>query len=264
MPTTPRQIISWLESLKGQSLNTDEGVMFGDEHREITGVTVCWMPSPENIAAAASARHQLLIHHEALLFPYPMDGKQDVHTLRWPVNRQRLSALGRHDIIAARLHGTLDRLWIYDEFAARLGLTRIAAQGPGCCDRVYEIEPTPLKDLLERVKKLTPMRAIRRTSIKPDRIVRKVGLPWGGLGLFVNVSYVQRLLDLDPDIDLMIAGETDNYGFRFCTELGIDVIETSHEVSENAGLGLFAQALAQKFPHLDVRHIADPMIWSIG
>ena len=69
------------------------------------------------------------------------------------------------------------------------------------------------------------MPAVRRTAVKPGRLVRKIGLPWGGLGLFVNVHYVQRLLDLAPDIDVMIAGETDAYGFRFCTELGIDVIE---------------------------------------
>lgn len=264
MPTTVREIITWLESRKGQSLNRDEGVMFGDAGRKVSGVTVCWMPSPTNIAAAVEAAHQLLIHHESLLHPCPLEQRQDLHTLRWPVNSQRLTALARGNLVAARLHGTIDQLWIYDEFAQRLGLTKVVARGPSYCDCVFEIEPTPLDELVDRVKRLVPMPAVRRTAVKPDRLVRRIGLPWGGLGLFVNVNYVQQLLDLAPDIDVMIAGETDAYGFRFCTELGIDVIETSHEISENAGLGLFAQALAQQFPHLQVHHIADEIVWSMG
>lgn len=262
MATTVRDIIAWLESRKGQTLNRDEGVMFGDIGREVTGATVCWMPSPANIAAAAAAGHELLIHHESFLHPCPLEQKQDLHTLRWPVNAQRFTGLAKADMVAARLHGTIDELWIYDEFAARLGLTNVIAGTS--CSKVFEIDPTPLEELVARVKRLVPMPALRRTHVKPGRIVRKVGLPWGGLALFVNVHYMQRLIDMVPDIDVMIAGETDAYGFRFCTELGIDVIETSHEISENAGLGLFAQALAKQFPHLDVRHIADEVVWSMG
>lgn len=262
MPTTVRDIITWLESRKGQTLNRDEGVMFGDIGREVTGVTVCWMLSPAHIAAAAAAGHELIIHHESFLHPCPLEQKQDLHTLRWPVNVQRFTALAKADMVATRLHGTLDELWIYDEFAARLGLSKVIA-GTGC-SRVFEIEPTSLEELVARVKHLVPLPALRRTRVKPERIVRKVGLPWGGLALFVNVGYMQRLIDMVPDIDVMIAGETDAYGFRFCTEVGIDVIETSHEISENAGLGLFAQALSKQFPHLDIRHIADEVVWSMG
>ena len=100
MPTTVREIIAWLESKKGQSLNRDEGIMFGDGAREVSGVTICWMPSPANIAAASSAGHQLLIHHESLLHPCPLEQRQDLHTLRWPVNTQRLSALAQGNLVA--------------------------------------------------------------------------------------------------------------------------------------------------------------------
>jgi len=48
------------------------------------------------------------------------------------------------------------------------------------------------------------------------------------------------------------------------TELGIDVIETSHEISENVDLAQFAQALSQQFPHLRVRHTADEVVWAMG
>ena len=46
-----------------------------------------------------------------------------------------------------------------------------------------------------------------------------VGLPWGGLGLFVNVGYQQALVARDCDV--FIAGESDNLGFRFAVESGV-------------------------------------------
>ena len=70
-----------------------------------------------------------------------------------------------------------------------------------------------------------------------DQVVHRVGLPWGGLGLFVNVGYQQRLIE--QGCDVFIAGESDNYGFRFAAECGIPMIETSHELSENDGLQRF-------------------------
>ena len=59
-------------------------------------------------------------------------------------------------------------------------------------------------------------------------MVSRIGLPWGGLGLFVNVGYQQALVE--QGCDLFIAGESDNYGFRFAQECGIPMIETSHEI----------------------------------
>lgn len=41
------------------------------------------------------------------------------------------------------------------------------------------------------------------------------------------------------------------------------MIELAHELSENDGLREFAEAIKQQFPHLDVKHIADPRVWSV-
>ncbi len=251
----------WLEALARRSLHPDEGVMFGDPARPITGVTVCWMPSAANIAAAAAAGHELLIHHEALLYPYPFAHTQPLSALHWNMNCQRLTALGRAGLVATRLHETLDHLFIFDAFARQLGLTRIVARGADYHHCVFEIAPLPYADLIRQVKAAVGLKALRATRVQPNRVVRRVGMPWGGLGLLVNVDYVQSLIELAADIDVMIVGETDNYGFRFCTEVGIDLIETSHELSENGGLGVFAQDLRRQFPALRVQHIADPCAW---
>jgi putative NIF3 family GTP cyclohydrolase 1 type 2 len=260
---TAREIHRWLEERVGRALHEDEGVMFGDPNREVTGVSVCWMASPENMERAAAAGHELLIHHEALLYPYPFDHRQPLSAMHWYTNSQRLATLGKFNLMASRLHGTIDELWIFEDFAAQLGLKKVIAEGKAYHDRVWEIEPTPYGELIERVKRATGMKAVRATSVNPGRIVRKVGMPWGGLGLFVNVNYVQGLLELERGIDVMIAGETDNYGFRFCTELGIDVIETSHEVSENGGLRKFADAMRERFGGLRVEFIEERIVWGV-
>jgi putative NIF3 family GTP cyclohydrolase 1 type 2 len=94
-----------------------------------------------------------------------------------------------------------------------------------------------------------------------DRRVKRVGLPWGGMGLFVNVGYQQQLID--QGCDVFIAGETDNYGFRFAQECGIPMIETSHEVSENRGLAHFTEMQAEAFPQMEFRFFENPCVWSM-
>src|SRR5437762_840832 len=95
-------IHAWLESKAGHALHKDEGVMFGDVSREITGATVCWMPSPENMRLAAAAGHELLIHHEALLYPYPFEHIQPLNAIHWFTNTQRLTTLGETNLISTR------------------------------------------------------------------------------------------------------------------------------------------------------------------
>ena len=89
--------------------------------------------------------------------------------------------------------------------------------------------------------------------------MRRVGLPWGGLGLFVNVGYRQRLIEVGCDV--FIAGESDSYGFRFRVELGIPMIETSHEDSENPGLRHFTDLLAAAFPQVAFPFYENANIW---
>jgi putative NIF3 family GTP cyclohydrolase 1 type 2 len=50
--------------------------------------------------------------------------------------------------------------------------------------------------------------------------------------------------------DVFVAGECDNYGFRYAAECGIPTIETSHETSENAGFRHFMGMLQKRFPDL--------------
>jgi len=266
MPTTVNDIITYIERLAGHPLNRDEGIQHGAD-RPITGVTVCWMASPEAIRAAGTPvtgapATGLLIGHESLYYPYDVihNPNPPAGWEGWQVNRQRRDLLTEFDLTFLRAHGSLDEICIFEDFGARLGLNApVFADG---LVKVYEIAPCPLGELVKRVKARMGMPALRVSPARGmDQVVRRVGLPWGGLGLFVNVGYQQRLIE--QGCDVFIAGESDNYGFRFAAECGIPMIETSHELSENDGLHRFTDMLAQAFPDVRCRFFENICVWEI-
>jgi putative NIF3 family GTP cyclohydrolase 1 type 2 len=256
-------IIRFVENTAGHRLNRDEGVQHGRNDRLIRGATVAWMASPDAIRAAGAAGHDLLIGHESLYFPYdvvvadnPPPGWRE-----WQINRQRFNLLEKYRLSFLRLHGSVDQISIFDTFAELLGLGEpVYANG---LVKVYEIAPCPLAELVERVKHSVGMPHLRvaaqESEASEGRTVHRVGLPWGGLGLFVNVGYQQQLIE--QRCDVFIAGESDNYGFRFAAECGIPMIETSHEVSENPGLRRFVALLSETFPGVEFKFFENECVW---
>ena len=260
--TTIQGIIEYVESVTGHPLGREERLFLGEPDRIVSGATVCWMATPEAIHAAGAKGHDLLIGHESLYYPYDAP---DADSLppdweSWPTNRQRRELLAAYDLTFLRLHASADEICIFDDFARVLGLGNPTfAEG---LVKVYEIAPCPLGELVDRVKTRLGMPAVRVSSVEGlERPVHRIGLPWGGLGLFVNVGYQQKLID--QGCDVLIAGESDNYGFRFAHELGIPMIETSHEISENPGLRHFAALLAEAFPDVAFGFFENPVVWQM-
>ncbi|MDA3799473.1 MAG: Nif3-like dinuclear metal center hexameric protein [Kiritimatiellae bacterium] len=260
--TTISDIIQHVEALTGHKLNGDEGVQHGDSNRELAGVSVAWMATPETIQAAGKCGHELLIVHESLYYPYnviqsanpPPDWK------KWQINRQRRSLLEQHDLGLLRIHGSADEICIFDAFAEvlKLGAPVFAEEFV----KVYEIPACALHELVSKVKERIGMAHLRVADAGDmNRIVSRVGLPWGGMTLFVNVEYQQALIE--QGCDVFIAGESDNYGFRFAAECGIPMIETSHELSENPGLHRFTAMLMEAFPYIKFRFHENDCIWRI-
>ena len=137
-------------------------------------------------------------------------------------------ALERHGLTLLRVHGSLDEIAIFDDFAALLGLGA-PAQAEGLA-KVYDIPPCTVAALVARVKERTGLRALRVSAPRRmDQTVRRVGLPWGGLGLSVNVAYQERLVEMG--CDALIAGESDDMAFAGAAPASL--IETSHVFSEN-------------------------------
>lgn len=242
-------------------LGRDEGILFGERDREVTGIQVCWMASLDAIAHAAEAGDNLIIAHEDLYFPSwrPPGSATPVDFLSWRANQRRMGLLSQHGIAVIRSHGSLDRNCIFDAFADKLGLgAPVVNEGPYL--KAYDLpQNTTYGSLVERVKSALVMEAVRATPHDPAAPVRRAGLPWGGLGLFVNVGYMQSILKYDCDV--FIAGESDNYGMHFARDSGVPLIETSHEVSENPGLAQFAEELQAKLPDIPVQFYENPMPW---
>ena len=261
--TTTESIIAYIEGLTGHPLRRDEGVQHGSAQREIKRALVSWMATAEALSYAGQGGFQLVLAHESLYYPYDTYIRQDNPPgwENWRTNRQRRELLERHQLVLLRAHGSLDEICIFDDFAALLGLgSPVQANGLA---KVYEIAPSPLAELVAGVKRRTGMSALRVSAPKGmKQVVQRVGLPWGGLGLFVNVGYQQQVMEMGCDV--LIAGEGDDYGFRFSAECGIPMIETGHEISENPGLEHFSRMLQERFSEIEVKFYECRPSWQMG
>jgi putative NIF3 family GTP cyclohydrolase 1 type 2 len=238
-----REVMAWLEEREPET-GSEEGFKFGDPQAAVAGVLVCWMPTTAALEQALAEGCNLVICHETLFFPQsaPIDGERC-----WRANRLRMRLMHQGEMVVYRAHGKLDRLCVFEDFVAALGLEAVCA-GEGQT-RVFSLPPTRLAALAERAMRITGLPTVRMTG-DPQRQVTRVGLPWGGLGLFVNISFMQRLVENEAQAG--ICGETDEYAMRFAEDAGLALIETSHAACENIGLRRFAAMLAEAHPALKV------------
>jgi len=241
-------IVATVETLSGHPLNGDEGALLGPQDREVEKALACWMATREALAEAERVGADLVVAHEALFYPYgvKLDPNDPQPWESWPTNRHRREIAERAGMTVMRVHGSADDICIYDDFLAMLKLDG-ETEGEGR-RKVMTIPPTPFGALVERVKQAVGMAHVRVScrDADVDREVRRVGFPWGGLGLDSNVEYQEWTIE--QGCDALIAGESDSYGFRFSAGCGVPMIETSHEVSEIPGMRRFMEMLAERHP----------------
>jgi putative NIF3 family GTP cyclohydrolase 1 type 2 len=253
MATTPivkvRDIKTYLQGFYG-TLHLDEGLLYGQPNARVSKLMVCWMATVEALQYAIQNGVDTIIAHEALYYPKDALSAGNVpEFMSWRINLNRVALLEQGQMALLRCHGTLDSYCVFDDFAALLGLGEPVVKEPNLV-QVYDGAGKTFADYLSRVKSLFSLDHVRHTKTDPGRVIQRIGLPWGGLGLSNNARYMQSLVD--QQCDLFIAGELDNYGIRFAVDSGIAMIETGHEISENPGLRHFAQTLAGVFKTLDV------------
>lgn len=251
-------ILDYVISKAGQP-GADEGVRVGDASAEVTGVLVCFMATVDALRTARREGCSLVVTHETPFLPCPGLGRQAEDSMEWSSNRARMQEIADGGLTVARLHGSLDRWLVYDAFREALGLPAQGG-GEGYC-RVYRVRPATLRDWIERAKSATGLEHVRYVG-DPERIVSRVGLPFGGLGLFVNIGSVEALVRAGAD--LLIGGESDDYALRYIADSGAAFIETGHSPSENPGLKQFADVLRGQFPSLKVVYYdcATPYDWA--
>ncbi|HIE04355.1 MAG TPA: hypothetical protein EYP61_06305 [Candidatus Latescibacteria bacterium] len=243
---TPSELISWFEGKRGRPLNPDEGLKFGDPNVQSDKVMVAWTATPDVIEGTGRWGANILLVHESPFFPYNPEEGGTSDFLTWRANLRRIALLSEFGISVVRVHGTLDELCVLDSFAELLGLPE-----PSVLDglvRVYDVPPSTVGEWVVRAKQRTGMEHVRMAG-DPEKVVRRVGLLWGGMGLFVNLSYMEKLVRLG--CGLLICGETDAYAMRFALESGCALIETGHEVSEEFGLRKAVDVLREAFPRTE-------------
>jgi putative NIF3 family GTP cyclohydrolase 1 type 2 len=248
---TPRDIMKWIVELKGWDMTHEEGVHHGSPDTEIKSITVCWKASPGAIEEAGKRGDNLIIGHESLHYPYyfDFDPERTPGWEEWKINTQRMERLDKYGITYLRLHVSIDFLTIAREMGRWMELGEpIEVEGG---TKVYEIEECTLQQLVTKVKRLSGIPAIRVSAPHGfDHRVKRVGLLVGGAALVPNGFAFEP--GVRAGVDVFIAGETDNYGFRYASEMGISLIETSHEVCENPGFRVFAGMVREKYPDLRV------------
>lgn len=239
----------------------EEFCCFGDALRQINTVMVCWMATSEAIQHAVEVEADLIICHEAFYLPYLVEYTEGLGDfLSFPANYRRTAALAKHGITIARVHPSMDKLTILDTAAQILDLKNLVADD-GEWARVYALdEPMPYGKLIEHVEK-SGLPVLRYSTEDPNRLISRIGIPWGGMSLFVNIPYMQQLVNMG--CDAFIAGESDSYTFHFVRESGIAMIETGHEASENAGVALFADWLRNKLDNTRVEYFETPPAYTI-
>jgi putative NIF3 family GTP cyclohydrolase 1 type 2 len=249
--TTPNDIIGWVEEVKGRSINHEEGVHHGSAERAVRSATVCWKAVPEAISAAGERGDDLIVGHESLYYPYYFDYDPD-RTPGWPeweINKRKKAQLEKHGLIYLRLHTSIDQICIATDMGKWLELGEPTKTESGTT--VWKIEACTVRELADRARRASGLDAIRVSVPNGwDQRVSRVGLLVGGAGLCPNGGAFEPYIRAGCDV--LIAGETDNYGFRYATECGIPLIETSHEACENPGFQHFSDMLAEAFADLDV------------
>jgi len=237
----------YLEQLS-PGFGSEEGFRFGNPNIEVKGILVSWMATAEAIEKAVDEDCNFMVVHEDLFYPYGFQRDESFEKcLTWSVNYRRLRVLSEHGITVFRAHGTLDRLCVLDAFAEALGLPEPSVREGYI--RIYDVSEVTAEELALNVKERLNLKSVRFVG-DPHRKIRRVGLPWGGLGLSLNIGFVEDLLRHSPDV--LIAGETDEYAMYYALDADVGVIETGHSVSENIGLRKFAEILKQHYPEAKI------------
>lgn len=224
-------------------LMSDEGFRFGRTDIRVTGIQVCWKPTVAAIEQAERNGCNLIVTHEELNFP-PAYAGADFETGLCGATARRIRALAHSGITVFRAHSSLDRYAILDTFAEMMGLSVPQISDDDYSQRVYDIEPVRFDDLCEHVRQSMGADALRVCG-DPDQIIRRVGLPWGGVGISANQNFVQDYIRLGAEA--LIGGECEEIPFLAARDAGVCYIETGHSMSENPGLRRVAERLKKHF-----------------
>jgi putative NIF3 family GTP cyclohydrolase 1 type 2 len=226
-----------------RTLDSEERIGIANEDVKIRGLLVTWMANVSAIRAAASAGCNIVLAHEAAFHRGQWCKMRGDFSL-FHANLERERLLKANGIGVFQCHNALDEFLITDCFAELLGLPP-ASFRRWRLESVHDIPAVPLGTFAQLIMERMKLDSVRVVG-DPDRLIRRVALAYGGLGLWSNLGIWEDMLDLSPE--LFIGGEIDEQAMHYVEENGFCAIETGHAISEEPGIERLALDLRKAFP----------------
>ena len=252
------EIVEYLRSLSPAGvLGPEEGLIHGARERATDTVLVAWMPTVAAIRRATGAGCHVIVGHEALTFHDYFPKGADPNP--WTADRARLTLLDKNGITVIRAHSTVDPTHVVPGFIRAVGLSSPIRQGSVWS--LHQETPIRVADLASRAADGLGMDTLRVTG-DPGRVVSRVGVMVGGLGLDRHLYQWEGRL-MGWGVDVVLAGETNDFAQRFAMDSGLALIETCHSASEEPGLQDLARDMREALrPHAEVLFHKEVIPWS--
>lgn len=241
-----KDIFSFLLSGAEELLSpTCDGLIAGDENKEVKKIGTCFKLTAELIQKAADGGVDMIITHE----PTFLNGDNRENAVGYDICKWEL--LDKSGITLYRFHDHAHhraRDYIHEGFIRALDLKikrRFQRESLGVCR--YELdEDITVKQFAERIRGVLGVEFVRIVG-KDDHLAKTVCLGLGGVG------YAQLHKMFEPGADLFITGETGEVCvaeyIRDACFFGENkaVIILGHYSSEYAGMRLLAEELNETF-----------------
>lgn len=251
-------LLDYLRTLNPKrKLGREEGVIYGSEECTTEGILVAWMPTVAAIRRAKDESCQVILSHEALTFHDYFAQTYDENP--WTADKARLALLDQAAITVVRVHSTADPTYVVAGFIQAIGLSAAIQQGD--IWSYHEEEPVSVRHMARKVAPGLGMGLVRVTG-DPDRVVTRIGTMVGGLGLDRHLDRWEHDL-VGLGVELIIAGETNDFAQRFAIDSGLALIETCHSASEEPGLKMLSDDVQARFPETKVVFHKEAVPWEL-
>ena len=257
-----KDIQAHLRSLNGGWVNLDDTVdtfKAGDPGTEVKGIAVAWMSYTRAIKQALEMGMNMFITHEPTYYEH-RDNDPAMFEIAGVTAKKRF--IEESGITLLRCHDLWDRypgIGITDGWGEFLGFSDPV--GSAAYIRAYDAAGRRAGDIARQVaKKVAPLGQEAVEFIGPeDRKVKRVAIGCGAA-----TPYLRYLKELKAD--LAICSDDGMKYWRegaLATDLDLPMIIVNHAVSEEYGMKLLADHLAERFPTVTVKHLPQRCMYKL-
>lgn len=243
------------------AFGTENVFEVGDGETPVRGVGVAWWITGDMLEAFARTGITLGPTHERVLYDLPVEYEwgriPPPEALR--ANRRIPELCRRYGIAIHRFHSNID---LADWGMPRALLDELGWSGyPTDWSRgipVVDHPPVTLAALIAEVKAKLRLPFVRFDG-DPRRVVRRIAVPWGGLGQQWHGAACAAPLGFD----VVVAGDVIDGVVRLAREEGWAVVDAFHHATELAAMRRLARRVAERFPDVPVRYVENTMPWAM-